>query len=482
MIYGIHLDAIAGIVITSATEKDHLEYQSGSWVNTANLTIASGAKIIGAGDLRLYASALGQLDLNDDGTTDMGTGALTVTTGQFYSGTTNYTFDTTETGVIFTFVGSVSNGTFGWYGDTGENKFVFSNKVLLEDDVELRFFDDTNIIKSTASNLLQIQTALANFNDAVTVDGTGTFGTGGNTVVCNAGAITASGDITTTAGLLTVNQAADSAGMIIYGYDDEVTSTLSFHIGSDGSGQFVASNGFKAMGNDYAQLWSDNGYITIHSGGTGANIYLQCGGFFTFRDRDASYVTRATIDSATGDITTVGDVAGVNGDFSGTLGVTGVTTLSDDLVFETAGSGLQYGSCLGNEIAWSQAMTQNVTYVVSDASMADGNLNVITHDGNGKLTAPNAGEYLVTYALTASHSVTAKHILWGLAINGTMNDAGRMHRETVATGKEYQITGTAILTLTATQYVQVCCLDADDATPGTATVDHLNITMMQVGG
>jgi hypothetical protein len=157
---------------------------------------------------------------------------------------------------------------------------------------------------------------------------------------------------------------------------------------------------------------------------------------------------------------------------------------SGDTYFVGEGSGLPYGSCWGNEIAWSQTSAeQNTWYNISDTDMADGQLNLVTHDGNGKLTVNKAGRYLIDYSLAAEISVANKHIEAGIEISGSgsaVND-GRSHIEAGIATAQYMLSSTAILDLAANDTIEISVRTTDAGTPD-IEVDHLNITVTQIGG
>ena len=153
-----------------------------------------------------------------------------------------------------------------------------------------------------------------------------------------------------------------------------------------------------------------------------------------------------------------------------------------DLFFTTAGSGLPYGSCWGNEIAWSQASAaQNTWYKVSDTDMTDGQVNLVTHDGSGKLTVTKAGIYKVDYSITLEGSVSNDHYMSGIAVNGTVGNDGQCHYELHIPSAQIALSGTAILSLAANGYIEIGVRTTDANTP-TLTVDHLNVSLVQVGG
>lgn len=156
--------------------------------------------------------------------------------------------------------------------------------------------------------------------------------------------------------------------------------------------------------------------------------------------------------------------------------------LEDDFVFTVSGAGFPYGGCHGNEIAWTQtSAVQNTWYQISDADMADGELNLVTHDGNGKLTATKAGRYLIIFTCSAESSLTNKHIQLGVSINGGNPTYPINHFEIITANTQIEVSGNAIINLAANDTVEVAMRTTDTGTP-TLSVDHLNLTINQVGG
>lgn len=149
------------------------------------------------------------------------------------------------------------------------------------------------------------------------------------------------------------------------------------------------------------------------------------------------------------------------------------------------GTGLPYGSCYGNEIGWSQAnAVQNTWYNVSDADMSDGNagLNLVTHDGSGKLTVTNAGRYQVNFTATIEVSIANTHVQSGIEINGsgTAIGDGQTHWEGTA-NTEVPHSGCAQVDLAAGGTIEVSVCTTDANTP-TISVSHLTITVFAIGG
>jgi hypothetical protein len=165
--------------------------------------------------------------------------------------------------------------------------------------------------------------------------------------------------------------------------------------------------------------------------------------------------------------------------------VNGIMVSNNDQYYTGDGSGIPYGSCWGNEIGWSQASAaQNTWYNISDTDMTDGHggLNLVTHDGSGKLTVTKAGRYMVHYTMAAESS-SAVHLMSGIELNNTGSaiDDGRNHLDLPATDKQGTLSGVAIVDLAASATIEVAISTTDASTP-TLSVDHLNIAVTMVGG
>lgn len=199
---------------------------------------------------------------------------------------------------------------------------------------------------------------------------------------------------------------------------------------------------------------------------------------------DAHYLF---IYSGTGDIDTSSVVASIDNTGAASFVSLGVTTITateiaSDIQFTGSGFGWPYGSCWGNEIAFVQAAAvQNTWYLISDTDMTDGQLNNVTHDGSGKLTVTIAGRYLVNYSVVASSSVANKHIATAIAVNGTPVSDGVAHSSLGTASDSVPFASTAILSLAANDTVETAIRTTDAGTPDIA-VDHVNISLVQVGG
>lgn len=188
--------------------------------------------------------------------------------------------------------------------------------------------------------------------------------------------------------------------------------------------------------------------------------------------RDIVLNAAVNIDVAAVGVVTIGD--------GGTTNYVEFSAAGDQTFVGSAG--VAYGSTYGNEIDWSQASaTENTWYDISDADMADGQLNNVTHDGNGQLTVTEPGRYEVLWSASVEADAINQHLEVAIAVNGTEASDGRNHIETFGTSRQQAASGVAILNLADNATVGVSIRTTDAGTP-TLSVDHLNITLRQVGG
>ena len=169
------------------------------------------------------------------------------------------------------------------------------------------------------------------------------------------------------------------------------------------------------------------------------------------------------------------------GSVQGTGGNTATFSADGDLTF-IGTSGLQFGSCYGNEIAWLQAAAvQNDWYDISDGDMNTGQLNGVTHDGNGQLTVLTAGMYMVDWAGSFEADAANVHVQITFSVNGTETDAGLNHFETFGVSRQDPCAGHAILDLAANDTINVSIRTTDAGAPD-LSIDHLMLRVVQIGG
>ena len=159
---------------------------------------------------------------------------------------------------------------------------------------------------------------------------------------------------------------------------------------------------------------------------------------------------------------------------------------SMDVIFK-GGGGLLFGSFYGNNINWTQAAVQNTWYNVVDANIVDGFFNAVTHDGNGKLTITEPGMYEILYFGTLEIGTQNKHVETGIEISGsgTADVKGRSHYHlpnvAAMANTEFEISGGNIFDLADNATIEFAVQCTDAGTP-TVMVDHINLTIIQIGG
>ena len=175
--------------------------------------------------------------------------------------------------------------------------------------------------------------------------------------------------------------------------------------------------------------------------------------------------------------------------------VTGITTTDSlttvefeveadgDTFWVGSGTGVPYGECYGDEIAWTQVAVQDTWYDISDADMSSDELNLVTHDGSGKLTLTKAGVYQVGYSMVLQSSAANSHMQLALTINdsATPHVSTVTHYETKFANQETSVFHMAILTVTAGQTINAMILSEDAGTP-TLTIHDLHIIVTMIGG
>ena len=158
------------------------------------------------------------------------------------------------------------------------------------------------------------------------------------------------------------------------------------------------------------------------------------------------------------------------------------TTAWNSLEYST---NMVFGSFWGNDIGWTQVAVQNTWYNIVDAAISDGELNKVTHDGNGLLTVSEAGRYKIDYSASVESSAQNKHIEIGIEISssGAAEDCGiqHVHVPNVAAiaSTEFAVSSIAIIDLAVDDTVEVTVRTTDTGTP-TITVDHINMTIVQI--
>ncbi len=147
-------------------------------------------------------------------------------------------------------------------------------------------------------------------------------------------------------------------------------------------------------------------------------------------------------------------------------------------------SGLLYGGCYGDHIGWSVAASQNVWYNIVDASIVDGELRGVTHDGNGKLTVTEPGMWMIQYNITLESNVANEHLDAGIEINdsGSADAKGISHIEIKFANQEEHLSGIAILDLADNATIEIAVRTTDTDPGPTISVQDVHVTAVLIGG
>jgi len=278
----------------------------------------------------------------------------------------------------------------------------------------------------------------------------------------------------------------NNSGTKIVFYDDNANTTMMSIDGATSTLDLPRDNSIIKMGTD--------GDVVITTDGTDMYFRTETGSnSFFFRD-ESTTTDVLDIDTSNFTLNMRNDTSSINigagADFvlaanDGTNGLiscpNGYLDMATDMVFTGSVNGLPFGSCYGNEIGWSQAnAVQNTWYDISDADMATGQLNLVTHDGNGQLTVTHAGMYAVDVSGAFEADATNVHVQIAVSINGT--EAGAFnHFETFGTNRQQSMGITDIIDLAASDTVNVSIRTTDAGTP-TLSIDHLMLRLIQIGG
>jgi hypothetical protein len=155
----------------------------------------------------------------------------------------------------------------------------------------------------------------------------------------------------------------------------------------------------------------------------------------------------------------------------------GKVRIGDDLIFETAGSGLSYGSMGGDDLAIAVVVAAADTYYAVGTGLTVGLLNNFTFSAS-TLTCLVAGNYKVDWSMALSAG-NNDHLEGVVMVNSTVNHLTACSAHTPGNGDEIGVSGTGIITLAVNDVVKLAVeneIDADDITVHTAS-----LSIVQVG-
>ena len=259
----------------------------------------------------------------------------------------------------------------------------------------------------------------------------------------------------------------------------------------------IIDTGWKATSHPMLEFYNSN--AQFGGGGTLARIYGEIGSlgensklYFAVADSSKNLQDRMVIDKD-GNVgigtTTPSSKLSINGGLQVGDG-TNETQISStgDLVFVNT-AGLPYGECHQTDGAtFNVTMTTINVWVEVDAATTNINavdLNLVTFPDDHYLLCTKEGRYFITYSFTAEIDSVAggdQHIESGIMINGSIQtDRGLGHEQYAATNKERNLQGHTIIDIPTNGQVSLA-LKNTASSGKILTIDHLNITVTQVGG
>lgn len=178
------------------------------------------------------------------------------------------------------------------------------------------------------------------------------------------------------------------------------------------------------------------------------------------------------------------DTTGIT--YIGDAGVTNYLQIDSDADTKfVGGAGFPFGSFWGNEIAFVTAGGTGTYTEIADANITVGQTHNTTFQNNKELAVTFAGMYKIEWSMSVKGTGANKHIVGGIGMDAggagslTIQNDGRNHA--VSTGNaEFTLSGMAILDLSANSEVGLMVTNETDNS--NITVEHVNISILQVGG
>lgn len=152
-----------------------------------------------------------------------------------------------------------------------------------------------------------------------------------------------------------------------------------------------------------------------------------------------------------------------------------------DMIFNTSGSGLPYGSMYADDISETVTVSASGTwYEVNGGNMTTGQNNLTSLDSAYRIQVTTAGKYKIDWSMVVETAAAAQYIEGSVCVNATANVQAVNATETATASKQYSIGGTAILSLAANDYVSLC-VDNETSTQD-VIITHANLSLVMVGG
>ena len=152
-----------------------------------------------------------------------------------------------------------------------------------------------------------------------------------------------------------------------------------------------------------------------------------------------------------------------------------------DITFSGDGSGLAYGSMYGDDISETVTISSTDTWTeVNGGNLTAGQNNLTSLDSSYRIQVTNAGIYKIDWCMVVSTGAAAQYIEGTICVNATASPQAVGATESAVANKQYQIAGTCILDLAASDYISLCV--ENDTSTQDIIVTHANLSIVQVGG
>lgn len=165
----------------------------------------------------------------------------------------------------------------------------------------------------------------------------------------------------------------------------------------------------------------------------------------------------------------------------GSIG-SGQVTVSADLVYSGADTGVLYGNAYGVAINWAtNSVVQNAWYTITDSDIVEGATNGVLWQNNQELKVSATGTYQVSWSINPSSTVANQHIECGIGVNDSIQASGQNHYDNINANDVMPTSGVAILELNANDRVSLMIRDTDAGTPNLTILEY-GIVVSMLGG
>ena len=533
--FAIHYDTFAGDVYTLDTASITL---------TAGTLTAAALKATGLTSARVVFAGAGGLLSDDAGLTyDSGTNALTVTGDVIVGGEVRDVASDTEItfGVNGKFASTTSatiqgvGGTVNLLLGIANPSFTFTSGTIISSTGAIAFGDENLSTTGTFQ-------ATGNITSLAQIIGDDFLHTGSTQdflFTHRAGLLALQGQSSGQANLFELytkdGDGTDATQIVLYGVGipTDITPSENIKVGWDGATNYVINtqglNGgtvqplqISTGANGNQILLGTDGLVGINVSATSQFHVVGPIGSGSNNATDVLTVTGGTGGAGGGDGADINLASGTGGAFQagfvgdggkinlilGPAGAgggspsDGILRIGDgvwtnylkverdgDTYWVGAGTGLPYAEAQQEDgSTFNVTMTTVNVWVEVDAATTNitaPEKNLVTFPDDHYLLCQKAGHYLVTYSFTAEINSVAggdQHVESGIMVNDSIQvDKGLGHEQYAATNKERNLQGHTIIDVPTNGQVSLAIKNTTSSGK-ILTIDHLNITVTQVGG